>query len=467
MTPNTPPLAVIRAENIALLYLLHSVPVPPSRNPIESLPIRQNGYKLSFLRERSLVGTLAFLSNLKDGPDHIPAVCVEEDPDSVSLNVLVAVNKAKPSDGKEILKKLRIGFERIFALLSKVSDGDENPVVEDRIFTAIISMCSVRILCRLRFISNSRKAPRQPIKELLQEAIKSVRQLKSETGQDGKLLLISSSFTQRAKEVIKLVDAWLKHRTPARLEELVDGVHRLWQGGELQVLFRKISNRTMGPASRKNLLNTMGKVARYREAARFLYRTAKKFPLVRQMKIVPINLPQNAFRRVPESQYSPTLTSTVSRINSLYGQRWDVGHICRLLNVSEVEASDRFAQQTLKTLRDAKIHAEIQLLFYCELKSSKLPPRVVCSTKDACYLCNAFISMHGKIHTPRCHGKLYPGWRLPFSSALEEREKRFNRKLAHYIRNSLTTLLLRRQKTVYPDPNESTLLTLPVSVSTL
>ena len=217
----------------------------------------------------------------------------------------------------------------------------------------------------------------------------------------------------------------------------------------------------------KNLLNIIGKVARYREAARFLYRTAKKFPLVRQMKIVPINLPQNSFRRVPESQYPPTLTSTVSRINSLYGQEWDVGHICRLLNVSEIEASDRFAQQTLKTLKDAKIHAEIQLLFYYELKPSKLPPRVVCSTKDACYLCNAFISMHGKIHTPRCHGKLYPGWRLPFSSALKEREQRFNRKLAHYIRDSLTTLLLRRQKTVYPDPNESTLLTLPVSASTL
>ena len=124
MTPNTPPLVVTRAENIALLYLLHSVPAPPSRNPIESLPIRQKGYKLSFLRERSLAGTLAFLSNLKDGPDHIPAVCVEEDPDSVSLNVLVAVNKAKPGDGKEVLQNLRLGFERIFALLSEVSDGE-------------------------------------------------------------------------------------------------------------------------------------------------------------------------------------------------------------------------------------------------------------------------------------------------------------------------------------------------------
>jgi hypothetical protein len=75
--------------------------------------------------------------------------------------------------------------------------------------------------------------------------------------------------------------------------------------------------------------------------------------------------------------------------------------------------------------------------------------------------------MHGKIHTPRCHGRLYPGWRLPFSPRLKEVEQRFNGELANHIRNSLTTLLSRQQKTVYPDPIESTLLTIPVSVSTL
>ena len=328
-------------------------------------------------------------------------------------------------------------------------------------------MCSVRILCRLRFIPNSRNTPRQPIKELLQEAINSIRWLERETVQDTGLLLLSRSFVERAKEVIKLVDAWAKHRTPARLAELVEGVYRLWRLGELQDLLNTIPNRIIGPASRKNLLNIISKVARYREAARFLYRTAKKIPLVRRMKIVLVGLPQSVFQKIPANQYTPTLPSTVSRLSTLHGQRWNVGQVCRLLNVSEVEANDRFAQQTRKTLKDAKIHAEIQLLFYCELEASKLPPRVVCSTKDACFLCNAFIRMYGKNHTPRCHGRLYPGWRLPLSLSFKEMEQRFNRELANYIRNSLTTLLSRQQKTVYPDPPESTLLTLPVSVSTL
>ncbi len=123
MTPSIPPSAVACAEKIALLYLLHSVPDLPSRNPIDRLPVRQDGYTLSLLRERSLVGTLAFLSNLKDGPEHIPAVCVQEDPKSASLSVLLAVNKARPGDGTEVLQNLKLGFEGIFALLFLVSDG--------------------------------------------------------------------------------------------------------------------------------------------------------------------------------------------------------------------------------------------------------------------------------------------------------------------------------------------------------
>ncbi|TVY28202.1 hypothetical protein LHYA1_G003353 [Lachnellula hyalina] len=470
MTPSTPPPpspAVTCAENIALLYLLHSVPDPPSRNSIDRLPIHQNGYTLSLLQERRLAGMLAFLSNLKDGPEHIPAVCVQEGPQSAFLNVLLAVNKARPGDGEGVLQNLKLGFERIFTLLSRVSDGDGTLIIEDQVFTEIISMCSVRILCRLRFIRNSRNTPRQPIKELLQDAVDAIRRREKETVQDTELLLRSRLFVEGAKEVIKLVDAWAKHRKPVRLGELVEGVNRLWQVGELQDLLSAIPNQVMGPTSRKNLLNIISKVARYREAARFLYRTAKKIPLVRQMTIVLVSLPQNVFQKRPANQSSLTLPSTVSRINALHKQQWNVGQVCRLLKVSEVEANDQFVQQTRKTLKDAKIHAEIQLLFYCELEAFKLPPRAFCSTKDACFLCNAFIRMHGKIHTPGSHGRLYPGWRLPFSPRLKEMEQRFNTELAHHIRNSLTTLLSRQQKTVYPDPHESTLLTLSVSMSTL
>jgi hypothetical protein len=124
MTPNnllSPTIAC--AESIALLHLLHSVPTRPSSNPIDDLPLHQDGYTLSFIREQNLVGTLAFLSNTTDDPNHIPALCVKEEPDSLSLSVLLAVNKTNWNDGNQVLQRLKQGFERIFAILSDLSKG--------------------------------------------------------------------------------------------------------------------------------------------------------------------------------------------------------------------------------------------------------------------------------------------------------------------------------------------------------
>jgi hypothetical protein len=143
-------------------------------------------------------------------------------------------------------------------------------------------MCLARIPCRLRFVANSRNTPKQPIKEVLQEAITSLQQLKDKR----KLPPIATLFVERAKEVMKLVDPWDKHRTPTRLGELVEGFYCLWQVGNLNSLLGTITNSAMHPSPRKNFLNIVNKVARYREAARLLCRTAKKSPLARKMKIL-------------------------------------------------------------------------------------------------------------------------------------------------------------------------------------
>ena len=116
--------AITCAENIALLHLLHSVPTTPSSNPIDSLLACRNGYALSFEKERSLADTLAFLSKIENDPNHVPAVCIEEGPKSAFLNILLAVNKAKRDGGNQFLQKLKQGFEKIFAILSRVLDRE-------------------------------------------------------------------------------------------------------------------------------------------------------------------------------------------------------------------------------------------------------------------------------------------------------------------------------------------------------
>lgn len=75
---NTPAMAC--GENVAL-FSLHSVsnsgpgqpvPAPPSSNTMNHLSSGREDYILSFDRERSLAGILAFLAHTEDDPNHIP-----------------------------------------------------------------------------------------------------------------------------------------------------------------------------------------------------------------------------------------------------------------------------------------------------------------------------------------------------------------------------------------------------------
>jgi hypothetical protein len=63
--------------------------------------------------------------------------------------------------------------------------------------------------------------------------------------------------------------------------------------------------------------------------------------------------------------------------------------------------------------KDHKIHAEIQLLFYYEINPGRPKPRIISSSKSACYLCNLFLHTHGVFQTPRTHGRLRSAWILP------------------------------------------------------
>ena len=110
-----------------------------------------------------------------------------------------------------------------------------------------------------------------------------------------------------------------------------------------------------------------------------------------------------------------------------------------------------------------RVHAEIQLLFHYEAKSDdRLRPRVICSNKHACFLCNLYVTVHGSFYIPGSHGKLYPQWRIPRPDELHLSEEstqkmtkcleRFNQALESHIRTFLS-----RQLSRLPDANESIL----------
>jgi hypothetical protein len=316
---------------------------------------------------------------------------------------------------------------------------------------------------RLRFTKKKRDAKdrqRMTIEQVLQPALDYFKENISTNRPRN-----TKTFLKRAKEVVNLASSWKKHQTVKELEHLVEGITRLYQVDNLEEICSKSVSDT---STRKHLLNMVHKVSAYRECARRLYKSALEFPLVRRMQVEVVELPNTAFKRPQvKDGYQPSLDSTISRLKDLKNNQKDVVQIHRFLGIKEsLEVSqDRYERQVKATIRESKIHAEIQLLYYCRtvLRTESLLPRVLCSSKSACWLCNAFIlfdskSNTPKFYTPRCHGKLYPGWRLPVSEGWGDIVcAKFNQELDRRMTDSVKTLWDRKQKTTYVGGVESDL----------
>ncbi|KAK8093731.1 hypothetical protein PG997_000416 [Apiospora hydei] len=345
------------AKSIAHLYMLHSVPVRPHANSLSNLPNFGEGYVLPFEKEQLLAGVLAFLSGIEENSNYVTAVCIKENHETSSLDVLLAVNKGKPNDGENVLE-------------------------EDRAFAAIISMCSHRILCRLRLYEKpTMRARGRPPKPSIKIVLERTRESLEEAGMSSRFPL----FVATVKGVEKLVDAWIQHQTQQELEALVEGFCRLQQLEDVNSVLEAMPDRQTFPEdSKRSLLNIINKEIPACPA--YESRAGPATPEV--------------FQKPTVAQLEPDLASKMSSKKSRKkNQSGPFGTMCRLLGYDTFQkAEQEQVKQAQRTLKEAKIHAEIQLLFYCdELEKSELPPRV----------------------------------------------------------------------TEYPDPNESTLLTLPVSTSTL
>ncbi|KAJ5098397.1 hypothetical protein N7532_005398 [Penicillium argentinense] len=284
---------------------------------------------------------------------------------------------------------------------------------------------------------------------------------------DASLLL----FRAESKSVIQSVNKWSNHRVSYLLDDIVDKMYRLSNVYGLQQLLHLIPS---GPtkmvkeaAFASTLLNVIRKVSRYKEAARIIHRIAKKFPLVRNIEVHLASLPQEAFDRPHLLAYLTSLPVVLSRLGKINGKKYDISQFSQFITGRTVESlGEEFSQQTTRTLHEAKIHAEIQIIAYCEIQSPPLFPRVIASSKDACFLCHTFIQIHNKMHTSRTHGRLYPGWRLPTLSSLKMLEHKFNEILLNHARQTIRARA-KVQMNIHPHPNESTLLPMLASVSTI
>lgn len=169
---------------------------------------------------------------------------------------------------------------------------------------------------------------------------------------------------------------------------------------------------------KRSLVERIRKLGLYIKLGPTLLRFARRLPIFRNITVrciaikstVPNGLQASIGKQMPQSLLHQYLQDP----SSAQGKR--IAQVGSRIKSNLVETQANLRQ---KSLCKKKIHAEIQLLFYYEQQpQTKRRPRVICSSKNACFLCNAFLHIHNQFYTPMTHGKLYPSWTLPNLSAL-------------------------------------------------
>lgn len=222
---------------------------------------------------------------------------------------------------------------------------------------------------------------------------------------------------------------------------------------------------TLDPGIKQSLPLRLLKLAKYRTTSLYLVRSAQTLPLFLHVQVLPISLPPPYFFR---DQTVPPKTSSLPARLALCHTPTPAHSLCQKLNISPATANAQFLTNVTSALKEARIHAEVQLVAHYDLHPTPFRPRVIASSKDACYLCNLLVSTHGGFHVPRTHGKLYKGWRLPVGvPGWEGVQERMNTALEARIKKAVGERMAVKGRWAVAFPNESTAWTVAGSMETL
>lgn len=322
-----------------------------------------------------------------------------------------------------------------------------------KVFDAVISMCSARIIERLGTGNGKMRKEKKSMRNVFHIIIKDLRRHS----------LLAQDILHKVKAVITLIDAWSKHRVDRRLGAIVDGMHDLCNSDAWTPFITSISSRQLQKGQIDKLEKAVRKLARYRDVSTYLYRTARRYPIARAVRVTAVELPPALFKRtLPNGP----VAEVVPALDKVCGNTWALDDVCNILGIQTSEAKSLFTDTASSALEKSGIHAEIQLLAYCMMELTGPKPRVIWSSKNACFLCNLLINTHGKVYTPYSHGRLYTGWRLP-NLANTHLARRLDIAMQDFTRQSLETMRREAEKIKYPHPDESAVHTLVLSSLTL
>lgn len=358
--------------------------------------------------------------------------------------------------------------------VTDVAPGPERDIenedkIRSNVYDAILNMCNTRIIERLdpgKMNQKTTVEKKEPMKERLEAAIDL---LKEDNPRDENLRDAAEDFKARARLAIRGIAAWEKHQVMADMRALVDRFYELNEMPKFVDIVSHIEKRSKqaGRGSRISL-EGIAKIARYKDAAKFLTRTAMKFPIAKKIAVVRVSPPAMSFiRKLPTAGL--TLDAALGRVVEHAATRNEILTILRKRGNGPRSLEDlegEFSECVKEILGATSVHAEVQILAYCDKIAMKNPPRVVCSSKKACYLCDQLIQHRGTTFTRHAHNRLYPKWRLPiFDSG--DITAQFTETLRNVAKDSVEKMLKTQKRIVYHGPAESVCHTLTLSTTTI
>lgn len=301
-----------------------------------------------------------------------------------------------------------------------------------QLFMAIIAMCRKRIVQRGRLGATELK-PRFPV--FLEKVSEGLSQLRGVDNKRPCKKTISKLISQMHlySEMTKELGCEVP-RLDGDLADIIDECENLrnidnWESILLKHLDLAVPKMNLN--EREALLNMTRKMSQYKHSAERLVAMYRSQWIVRRASTVLVRLDDAAFER--SSARPAQVRQVLARIEASHNTSLDINRLAQKLQNKRATAYSK-SQTTLKNvLESSRIHAEMQLIWYLDLNPSRTPPRVLASNKDACYLCNAFISLHGMYTIPRSHGRVYAGWRLPATELADNVHKRFIQELERMV----------------------------------
>jgi len=276
--------------------------------------------------------------------------------------------------------------------------------LEAELLDAIITMSRKRILGRLgyRKPSSARgNGGKAPLSKVLRDVIAAVQAHYHGSSTDAVEFIRNAMALQNRASDQKMSTT----NRVGPLRELLIGISELLRAVDIPKLLAVIKSSDLAPSCRDGFPHRLKKLARYPNISRELLHYAKKLAMLRNVTVTAVSLSPQVFASRDFVPKTCCLGSCVDRCQR--GLTVQVGYkaICGKLE-NEIGVAKQSYLDGVKANLTGKIHAEVQIVAHLELHPPALKPRIVASNKDACYLCNLFIQVHGQYHIPKTHGKL-------------------------------------------------------------